>query len=172
MAGPRGVPARRRQEEAKNCCEDDSDYCMGVGLQIFLAFLVSTCTFGVYRVVIPLTWTYETSHGLVHAFGFGFFLTLMVASYLKAFLSDPGTVTNSGWMEMYLSPEEILDVQRTALEKEQGGGYYTDHVKYCKKCDLYRPPRASHCRQCKKCVLRMDHHCPWIQNCEFSVQSS
>ncbi|KAI5847386.1 DHHC palmitoyltransferase-domain-containing protein [Morchella snyderi] len=37
--------------------------------------------------------------------------------------------------------------------------------KWCRKCVGYRPVRAHHCRTCKVCVLRMDHHCPWTNNC-------
>uniref|UniRef100_A0ACB8G7Z5 Uncharacterized protein n=1 Tax=Sphaerodactylus townsendi TaxID=933632 RepID=A0ACB8G7Z5_9SAUR len=35
----------------------------------------------------------------------------------------------------------------------------------CNRCETYRPPRAHHCRVCHRCVRRMDHHCPWINNC-------
>lgn len=35
----------------------------------------------------------------------------------------------------------------------------------CKKCSKYRYPRSHHCNVCKACVSRMDHHCPWINNC-------
>ena len=53
------------------------------------------------------------------------------------------------------------------------GGISDKHVsllqsgeaRFCQKCDRHKPPRAHHCRVCKHCVLRMDHHCPWINNC-------
>ncbi|XP_030761991.1 palmitoyltransferase ZDHHC6 isoform X2 [Sitophilus oryzae] len=58
----------------------------------------------------------------------------------------------------------------------QGPGYLPlkwkpenlDECKYLQKCGVcqgYKAPRSHHCRKCGKCVLKMDHHCPWINNC-------
>uniref|UniRef100_A0A7S2K2G3 Palmitoyltransferase n=1 Tax=Zooxanthella nutricula TaxID=1333877 RepID=A0A7S2K2G3_9DINO len=35
----------------------------------------------------------------------------------------------------------------------------------CVYCSAPRPERAHHCRLCGVCILRMDHHCPWLNNC-------
>jgi len=37
--------------------------------------------------------------------------------------------------------------------------------KYCKRCKSFKPIRAHHCSMCGRCVVKMDHHCPWVNNC-------
>lgn len=31
--------------------------------------------------------------------------------------------------------------------------------RYCKLCQVWKPPRAHHCKICGKCILKLDHHC-------------
>ena len=41
-------------------------------------------------------------------------------------------------------------------------------MRSCEKCEgkeTWKPARAHHCRECGHCVFKMDHHCPWINNC-------
>ena len=38
-------------------------------------------------------------------------------------------------------------------------------VSICKNCIIPKPARTHHCSVCRRCVLKMDHHCPWLNNC-------
>merc|ERR1719422_894717 len=38
-------------------------------------------------------------------------------------------------------------------------------VRYCEKCLCIKPDRSHHCSVCERCTLKMDHHCPWVNNC-------
>ena len=35
----------------------------------------------------------------------------------------------------------------------------------CPKCCCIKPERAHHCSVCQRCIRKMDHHCPWVNNC-------
>lgn len=37
--------------------------------------------------------------------------------------------------------------------------------KFCRKCAAFKPARAHHCSICGRCIVKMDHHCPWVNNC-------
>ena len=60
------------------------------------------------------------------------------------------SVRGPGYVERGWKPERESDAE---------------HLLFCKKCKSYKPPRTHHCSDCDRCVLKMDHHCPWINNC-------
>jgi len=72
---------------------------------------------------------------------FNIFIVLGCISYLKAIFTNPG------YIPQYL----LLDP------------YAANPI--CPMCNFKRPPRANHCHACNKCVMRLEHHCPWINNC-------
>jgi len=44
-------------------------------------------------------------------------------------------------------------------------GAFEVPTKFCKSCNIWRPPRCHHCRICDNCVETQDHHCLWLNNC-------
>jgi len=45
-------------------------------------------------------------------------------------------------------------------------GYREGQMFYkCPKCCSIKPERAHHCSVCQRCIRKMDHHCPWVNNC-------
>ncbi|KAE8725089.1 putative protein S-acyltransferase 16 [Hibiscus syriacus] len=95
-----------------------------------------------------------TSPGIMNAFAFTGVSFMCVLNYALAIIMDPGRVPST-----FLP--NIEDSSVTVHEIKRKGG----DLRYCQKCSHFKPPRAHHCRVCKTCVLRMDHHCIWINNC-------
>lgn len=52
-----------------------------------------------------------------------------------------------------------------AQPTEEGKRMGITGPRFCKTCNVFKPPRSHHCSACRRCVLKMDHHCPWIANC-------
>jgi len=101
----------------------------------------------------------------------------LIWSFSMSIMVDPGRVPE--WyarLEMerqgmhvpgkFLAGEE-QDYKRLA-EEAQGGSIekkLDGSGRWCRKCVKVKPDRCHHCRICQRCVLKMDHHCPWINNC-------
>jgi len=65
-----------------------------------------------------------------------------LVSHVVAMTTDPGTIKEAEAPASFPNP------------------------KTCKLCgDRWKPPRAHHCKTCNRCIFRMDHFCPWINNC-------
>eukprot|EP00347_Sterkiella_histriomuscorum_P002804 403366740 len=82
----------------------------------------------------------------------------------KTALSDPGFIPrqtedkfiqlNKSEFQNYLIKNGQQSLQNSFVR-----------LKFCKTCNIYRPPRTVHCSICDSCVQIMDHHCPWVSNC-------
>ncbi|GAU95382.1 hypothetical protein RvY_07008-2 [Ramazzottius varieornatus] len=75
---------------------------------------------------------------------------LAVVSHVRTVMSEPGivqknTATDERIRELELAPGTV--------------------IMRCPKCVCIKPERAHHCSICKRCVRKMDHHCPWVNNC-------
>lgn len=85
---------------------------------------------------------------------------------LATALSDPGIMPRQkDFTEHY---DERSKVWRTREPQRFYDVLLRGHplkLKYCKTCNIYRPPRCTHCSVCENCVERFDHHCPWLGNC-------
>lgn len=60
------------------------------------------------------------------------------------------------------SPHRGSDLTPNGLS---GGEPDYRRIRYCRKCDQFKPPRCHHCSVCGRCILKMDHHCIWVVNC-------
>lgn len=80
------------------------------------------------------------------SFFYTFVAAMALAAHAKTSLTDPGAV-----------PASAVPIE----EQRQG----RDKLSMCSQCQTFKPPHSHHCRICSRCISRMDHHCPWMNNC-------
>lgn len=124
-------------------------------------------------------YTFITSIGLLLLFG-------ILWNYTCAILTSPGKVSKEGSQQRAGGTSSRAPSSTKAAAADDSGddsnnddGYEDDDLKgakgghvedgvsytYCKSCKIYRPPRSHHCHVCNVCILKMDHHCVWINQC-------
>lgn len=101
---------------------------------------------------------------------------LALWSYVQTIFTPFGKIPS----KFFLSPEISEDLAKAPSEQHRDEilAYvvkkndlpvncrtYSGGIRYCEKCNLIKPDRCHHCSICGVCILRMDHHCPWINNC-------
>jgi len=97
----------------------------------------------------------------------GAFLSLSSLTLLfTTALSDPGIVPRQReFTEQYDKRTKSFRVKQPVRYYDVVLRGHPWKLKYCTTCNIYRPPRCTHCSVCDSCVERFDHHCPWIGNC-------
>lgn len=80
----------------------------------------------------------------------------MLYNFFCSIFQGPGFVPN-GWKPEQSKIDELLSLNEIKDLRL--------YLQYCEICKGYKAPRSHHCRKCNHCVLKMDHHCPWINGC-------
>ena len=112
--------------------------------------LVIYAEFVVCMVMLFPTFDKDPIYSAVNIFLFNVLAALALISHFKSMTTDPGSVPKGNASQeniksMNLQPGQIV-------------------IK-CTKCFSIKPERAHHCSVCQRCIRKMDHHCPWINNC-------
>uniref|UniRef100_A0A453FWX0 S-acyltransferase n=1 Tax=Aegilops tauschii subsp. strangulata TaxID=200361 RepID=A0A453FWX0_AEGTS len=105
-------------------------------------------------LAIPAWLGLATAAGVANVAAYTTLALACVAAYGLVVTRDPGRVPPA-------FVPDVEDAETPLHEIKRKGG----DLRYCQKCSHYKPPRAHHCRVCKRCILKMDHHCIWINNC-------
>ena len=100
--------------------------------------------------------TFSLSLNIIYIIISSVFFILNIFYMLKCGCIDPGIL-----------PKQIEN-NNYIIKKEKMRYKINGHIlllNYCYSCNIFRPPRTSHCSRCDNCVERFDHHCLWLGNC-------
>jgi palmitoyltransferase ZDHHC9/14/18 len=127
-------------------------------LLILIVFI--TCTYSTFKAFFS---TYENNFE-IEVFKTRFLVLLIMFSFFlcKTILQDPGVLPRSKHFDLL---QWQKDYTYTPKIKNISVNNRIFHSKFCETCQIWRPPRTSHCSLCNYCIFLFDHHCPWIGTC-------
>ncbi|XP_051147983.1 probable protein S-acyltransferase 14 isoform X2 [Andrographis paniculata] len=88
-------------------------------------------------------------------------LVMLLWSYFSVVFTDPGSVPPNWRPEMDEERADAVPLTGSEFPVDSDNGA----VRFCRKCNQFKPPRCHHCSVCGRCILKMDHHCVWVVNC-------
>lgn len=140
-----------------------------------VVFIVTVIVWSYYAYVVQLCFNFSVSvvqqvfylmiyHVLLVMLGWSYWQTIFtpVGTVPKQFRLSAADLERFEQAEGLEAHQQILEqIARNlpALTRTPIG------PRYCEKCVHIKPDRCHHCSVCGVCVTKMDHHCPWVNNC-------
>ncbi|CAG9828332.1 unnamed protein product [Diabrotica balteata] len=152
-------------------------WCFKAVKWIPVLFIVTIVVWSYYAYVIQLCLLTvdDLAKRIFFLIFFHMFFFMFFWSYWQTIFTDIGRVPSKFAIpdqifDAYLSSSDNYENQNRILENLARrlpitNVTVTGGVRVCEKCRIVKPDRAHHCSVCGVCVLKMDHHCPWINNC-------
>ena len=89
----------------------------------------------------------------------GLCCVLSYQNFCLAWLSDPGVIPRRHVIKSKFALSLDISTSQRSKQVLVINGKRMD-LRYCRTCNIVRPPRAQHCIGCNNCIERYDHHCP------------
>lgn len=136
----------------QNRCLDGRFWCIKDICGMFCVFFTWMLIFYAEFVVMYVILFFHSStiYAVINGVIFQTLAILALSSHMRTMLTDPGAVPRGN------ATKE--NIQRMGFEEGQV-------IFKCPKCCSIKPDRAHHCSVCQRCIKKMDHHCPWVNNC-------
>jgi len=164
--------------------------CCGLICALFTYGLHLYSVYAVALILLPPWMSYKdettgerhmTVAGVLHRTLFTAIAAVAIISHFKAMTTDPGAVppdakpldldepnnnNNSNSMD-----ESTSSQAKSLLDPPSPAAKQPPKVKrLCRRCKAFKPDRAHHCSICQRCIIKMDHHCPWVNNVSHSCK--
>ncbi|THD22511.1 Palmitoyltransferase [Fasciola hepatica] len=135
-------------------------FSRNIGPALIAWFLLLALT-AMYFFFICWDFSRQTSYSLIIVHSL--LISYVVCTFGRATFMDPG------YLPVGIPGEKLTTMEkgspRTVMYKSVEINGIATRLKWCVTCEIYRPPRCSHCSICKHCIDTFDHHCPWLNNC-------